>query len=87
MQKKLSYFILSFHRHNWFKNPASWLAHEPGFSQIWDLYRNIANDKNFYHRLNSEKIQMNNFSITLKSGSVTHNFIQVSNTIPNLEKN
>ena len=31
------------------------ISQEPHFSQIWDMYRNIANNINFLYRPNTEK--------------------------------
>ena len=35
------------------------VSHEPNFSQIYDLYRNTANTRNFHYRTNSEKNNVN----------------------------
>ena len=79
------------------------ISQEPEFSQICDLYRNTANNINFHHRTNSVKINFSinpknhvfgPFSqfweqkkISGKSGSVMHNFIWASSTMPKFRKN
>ena len=62
--KKLGYFIDLFWRYAWLKILQSyWLrtfwpiSQEPQFSQIRDLWRNIANNIHFYYRTNSVKIK------------------------------
>ena len=32
------------------------ISQKPDFSQIWDVYMNIANNINFHYKLNSDKI-------------------------------
>ena len=39
------------------------ISQEPDFLQIWDLYRNTANNINFHDRPNQEKIRDQNFQV------------------------
>ena len=56
--------ILNFWRYGWLNNPAMWLAENiladisgTKISQVWDLYRNTANNIYFQYRTNSAKIK------------------------------
>ena len=51
---------------------AFWPISLPDFSQIWDLCWNTANNMNFRHRTNLEKINENFFLINSKTPILAH---------------
>ena len=77
--KKSGYFIDLFWRYGDLKILQSdwlrtfWLvSQEPEFSQIWDLCRNTASNRNFHYRTNIVKINGNIFQYTQKLLFLAH---------------